>query len=144
MSVSHSVVPDSLRPHGLQPTRLLCSGDFPGKDTGVGCHSLLQGIFPTQGSNPGIFCTAGRFFTDWATREACTYSKECYNFRKSWQMVHGILDYKCFRKITSYLPLSFSTFFLSFHPQAITFQFLSPCSCLITKSCPTLLWPHGL
>ena len=29
---------------------------FPGKNTGVGCHTLLQGIFPTQGSNPHIFC----------------------------------------------------------------------------------------
>ena len=29
-------------------------GDFPGKNTGVGCHSLLQGIFPTQGSNLGL------------------------------------------------------------------------------------------
>ena len=46
-------MPDSLRPHGLQPTRLLCPWDFPGKDTGVGCHFLLQGIFPTQESNPG-------------------------------------------------------------------------------------------
>ena len=45
---------NSLRPHGLQPTRLLCSWDFPGKSTGVGCHFLLQGIFPTQGSNPGL------------------------------------------------------------------------------------------
>ena len=34
----------------------------------MGCHFLFQGIFPTQGLNPG--CTAGRFFTDWATREA--------------------------------------------------------------------------
>ena len=40
--------------HGLQPTRLLCPWDFPGKDTGVGCHFLLQGIFPTQGSNLGL------------------------------------------------------------------------------------------
>ena len=52
--VSRSVVPDSLRPHGLQSTRFLCPWDFPGKDTGVGCHFLLQGIFPTQGSNPGL------------------------------------------------------------------------------------------
>ena len=29
-------------------------GDFPGKKIGVGCHLLLQGIFPTRGSNPGI------------------------------------------------------------------------------------------
>ena len=44
----------TLRPHGLQPTRLLCPWDFPGKDTGVGCHFLLQGIFLTQGQNPGL------------------------------------------------------------------------------------------
>ena len=36
---------------GLQPARLLCQWDFPGKDAGVGCHFLLQGIFPIQGSN---------------------------------------------------------------------------------------------
>ena len=47
-------ISDSLRPHGLQSTRLLCPWDFPGKDTGVACHFLLQGIFPTQGSNPGL------------------------------------------------------------------------------------------
>ena len=51
-TLSRSVVSDSLQPHGLQPTRLLCPWDSPGKNTGVGCHFLLQGIFPTQGSNP--------------------------------------------------------------------------------------------
>ena len=39
--------------HGLQP-RLLCPWNFPGKDTGVVYHFLLQGIFPTQGSNLGL------------------------------------------------------------------------------------------
>ena len=39
---SHSVVSDSSQPHGLQPTRLLCPWDFPGKSTGVGCHCLLR------------------------------------------------------------------------------------------------------
>ena len=43
-----------LRPHGLQSTRLLCPWDSPGKNTGVGCHVLLQGIFPTQESNPHL------------------------------------------------------------------------------------------
>ena len=33
---------------------LLCPWDSPGKNTGVGCHFLLQGIFPTQGSNPHL------------------------------------------------------------------------------------------
>ena len=32
-------------------------GNSPGKNTGVGCHALLQGIFPTQGANPGRFFT---------------------------------------------------------------------------------------
>ena len=40
-----------LQSHGLKLTRLLCPRGFPGKNTGVGCHALLQGIFPTQGSN---------------------------------------------------------------------------------------------
>ena len=48
---SRSVVSDSLGTHGLQPARLLCPREFLGKDTGMGCHYLLQGIFPTQGSN---------------------------------------------------------------------------------------------
>ena len=50
----HSVVSDSLLPHGLKPARLPCPSDSPDKNTGVGCHALFQGIFPTQGSNPGL------------------------------------------------------------------------------------------
>ena len=49
-----SVTSDSLWPCGLQPTRLLRPWDFPGKSTGVGCHFFLQGVFPTQGLNPGL------------------------------------------------------------------------------------------
>ena len=45
---------DSFRPPELQPTRLLCPWNSQGMNTGVGCHSLLQGIFPIQGSNPGL------------------------------------------------------------------------------------------
>ena len=41
---SRSVVSDSSWPHGLQPTKLLCPWDFPGKSTGVGCHCLLRDI----------------------------------------------------------------------------------------------------
>ena len=46
---SHSVVSDSLRPCGLYSP-----WNYPGQNTGVGNLSLLQGIFPTQGSNPGL------------------------------------------------------------------------------------------
>ena len=48
-SESHSVMSDSLRPHGLYSP-----WNSPGQNTGVGSHSFLQGIFPTQGSNPGL------------------------------------------------------------------------------------------
>ena len=43
----------------------LCPWDFSGENTGVGCHALLQGIFPTQGLNLHHLCPAleGRFFT---------------------------------------------------------------------------------
>ena len=47
-----SVMSDSLQPHG--PIRLLCPWTFPGKNSGVCCHFLLQGIFPNQGSNPSL------------------------------------------------------------------------------------------
>ena len=53
-SVSSSVLSDSLRLHGLGPPRFPCPWDSPGKNTGVGSHSLLQGIFLTRGSNPGL------------------------------------------------------------------------------------------
>ena len=51
---SCSIVSYSFRPCGLQPARLLCPWDSPGKNTGVGCCFLLQGIFPTQGLNPRL------------------------------------------------------------------------------------------
>ena len=68
-----SFVPDSLRPCGRQPARLLCPQDSPGKNTGVGCHAFLQGIFMTQELNPGLltsFALAGGFCTTSATWES--------------------------------------------------------------------------
>ena len=52
--VSCSVVSHSLRPHQLKPTRFLCPWNSPGKTTGVGSHSLLQGIFLTQEVNMSL------------------------------------------------------------------------------------------
>ena len=94
VQVSCSVVSDSLRPHGLQHVRLpcpsslshvwlfstcrsiycslpgsfLCPWNFPGKNTGVGCHSILGG-YSRPGNWTQVFHTAGRFFTIWTTRE---------------------------------------------------------------------------
>ena len=42
--------------NSMEPTRLLCPWDPPGKNTGMGCHVLLQGIFPTQGSTLYLLC----------------------------------------------------------------------------------------
>ena len=48
--MSNSATPWTV-PHGLYPTRLLCPWNSPGKNTEVGCHFLLQGIFLTQALN---------------------------------------------------------------------------------------------
>ena len=53
------------------PARLLCQWNSPDKNTGVGCHALLQGIFLTQGSMS--LALEGRFFTPSATWEALSY-----------------------------------------------------------------------
>ena len=61
-----SVMSNSLRPHGLQPARLLCPWDSAGKNTGVGCHFLLKGIFSHSGIKPTFLVSlalAGGFFT---------------------------------------------------------------------------------
>ena len=55
------------------PPEFLRPWDSPGKNSGVGCCALFQGIFPTQGSNPcllGLFALAGGFFTTSTTWEA--------------------------------------------------------------------------
>ena len=50
--LSHSVVFNSLQSYGLCPPGSCVHGIYSGKNTGVGCHFLLQRVFPTQGSNP--------------------------------------------------------------------------------------------
>ena len=68
---TQAVTSDSLWPHGLYPTRLLCPWDFPGKNTGMDCHFLLQEIFPTQGSNLRFLCPLLWWILyHWATWEA--------------------------------------------------------------------------
>ena len=63
---SRSVMSNFLQPHGL------CSlWNSPGQNTGVGSLSFLQGIFPTQGSNPGLPHYRQILFTSWATSNAC-------------------------------------------------------------------------
>ena len=65
-SESRSVVSNSLWPQGLYSPR-----NSPGQSTGVGSHSLFQGIFPTQGSNPSLLHHR-QTFHHWVTRIANT------------------------------------------------------------------------
>ena len=71
--LSRSVMSDSLQPHGLQPTRPLCPWNSPGKNTGVGCHSLLQGNLPNPGIEPGFPV----LHTDSLPSELCVFVCVC-------------------------------------------------------------------
>ena len=62
--------------HGLQPVRLLCPWNFLGRNTGVGCYVLLQGIFRSQGTNPRIL-HCKEILNFWTTRETPTMEYCC-------------------------------------------------------------------
>ena len=91
-------VSDSSLPHGLYS-----SWNSPNQNTGVGSLSLLQGIFPTQGLNPGL-PTAGGFFTSWATREAQCAAPKCSAQWLGMDMMMSCLLYRNRRTTVSSLP----------------------------------------
>ena len=69
--LNRSVMSDSLRHRDCSPSGSFVHGDSPGKNTGVGCHTLLQGIFPTQELNQGLLhCRWTLYFTSWGNTEA--------------------------------------------------------------------------
>ena len=84
-----SVVSSSLRPHGLQPTRLLCPWDSPGKNTGVGCHSLPQGNLPDPGigpKSPASPSSAGEFFpTEPPGKPSCVLPLGNVRIKRYWR-----------------------------------------------------------
>ena len=61
--VGHSVLSDSFRPHGLEPNKLLCPWNSPGKNTRVSCHFPSPEDLPDSGIEPESLALAGRFFT---------------------------------------------------------------------------------
>ena len=70
--ITRSVVSDSVQTLGLEPARPLCPWNSPGKNTGVGCHPLLQGNLPNPGiepTSPASPTLAGEVFTTSATWE---------------------------------------------------------------------------
>ena len=67
-SISHLSCPTLRDPTDCGPPGSSVHGDFPGKNTGVGCQFLLQGIFPTQGSKLGLLHCRQMLY-HWAVRE---------------------------------------------------------------------------
>ena len=61
------MVSNSFRPYGLWPTRLLFPWDSPGKNTGMGCHALIQEIFPSQRLNLHLSCLLHWKVGSWLT-----------------------------------------------------------------------------
>ena len=81
--VSHSVMSDSSQPHE-EPTRLFCPWDFPGKNTGVGSHFLLQGIFLTQRSNLGLLHCRRIFYHLSYQRSPMSLRLGAKSYQKTW------------------------------------------------------------
>ena len=88
--LSCSVVPDSCDPIDCSPPGSLCPRDSPVKDTGVGCHFLLQRIFPTQESNPSPALQADSLWTElqgfWLNRAVRA------KLLQSWQVLCDPMD----------------------------------------------------
>ena len=89
-------------PNGLEPSRLLCQWNFPGRNTGVGCHFLLQGSSQhrDQSVSPMSLVLAGRFSTIeppgkplWSTKKsklnALTTSNWLIRKKETWKNVRG-------------------------------------------------------
>ena len=100
---------DSLQPRGLQPARLLCPWNSPGKNTGVGSCSLPQGIFPTQGSNPGpwhcrqiLYHLSHHPFT-----EACSCSMHVWKYGCVHDIFHLILTLLIWKQFKALKPFGF-------------------------------------
>ena len=107
----------SSQPYGLESTSFLCPWDSPSRNTRVSYHALLQGTFPTQGSNPGLLHRQEGSSATWEVQDTASQtvlrdcSKEvkggariCENFGNKDQVVRTSKDY-CYLKKTRYLKL---------------------------------------
>ena len=107
-SVSRSVMPNSLWPHGLKLIRLFCPWDLPGEDTGVVAIS-----FSRESSRPRdrtrVSWTAGRFFTNWATSGRCKWQsllKSVFSVNLGWCLPQGDVGISLFLKGIDFLQKS--------------------------------------
>ena len=88
--LSHSVMSDSLHPLNCSLLGSSCPWNSLSKNNGVGCHALLQGIFPTQGLTQ-VSCIAGGFFTVWTTREALKLPSSSLNWLE-WILMDKVIS----------------------------------------------------
>ena len=128
----------TLRPHGLQPTRLLCPQASLGKNTGVGCHFFLQRIFLTQESNPHlcVSCIDTGFLYHCATREGCmhTYIYICIYLRRQILTVPQCMvrcTWNIYKNI-SYIRSQKTS--VSYMKQKYYRQYFAVCQALLTKT----------
>ena len=77
--------PTLCNPMDCSPPGSSVHGDSPGKNTGVGCHALLQGIFPTQGSKPGLLHCRQTLY-------CLSHQGFCYTWRIPWTEEPGGLQ----------------------------------------------------
>ena len=97
--LSHSVTSNSLQPWGLQPARLLCPWDAPGKNTGVSWHFLLQGFFLTKESNPSLLDSQASALPLTPWEASFKEQKESYtNTHNNLKKLHSKTVNKTFKK----------------------------------------------
>ena len=112
-------------------TKLLCPWDFQGKSTGVGCHFLLQGIFPTQGSNPALSHCRQMLYR--LSHQGSRYSSKDSSIRHS-----SICSQKRLRSL--HLCCLFSV--ISYHPPCLFFSSSHIGSIPSYKVRDTTLWDN--
>ena len=121
-SVSHSVMSNSLWPMDSKPTRLLSPRNSQDKNTGVGCHSLLQGIFPTRGSNLSL-PRCGQSLSH-LSHHVCLFTE---GIRQFW--IHLLPPNLCFPWLSSTAPMSGGCFAVltgGFCPRHLLFSLAIP------------------
>ena len=95
---------NSLWSHGLQPSRVLCPWDSPGKNTGVSCHALLQGIFPIQGLNLHLLMWYVKCFFPWDTRSSsilCMILCQIIYLKKKNKALSGFKNFRVLSSLTN-------------------------------------------
>ena len=90
--LSHSAVADSLHPMDCGLPGSSVHGDSPGKNTGVACHALLQGLFPAQGSNPGHPLQADSLLYEPPGKPWCETTSKMYSIVALIDLSNWILD----------------------------------------------------